>query len=40
MENALTKLGLKLTEDNHEFFLKWVECKKNINYEIFREGKH
>ncbi|XP_065656343.1 protein polyglycylase TTLL10 isoform X3 [Hydra vulgaris] len=38
LENALTKLGMKLTDDSNNFFIKWVECKKSINYDKFKEG--
>ncbi|XP_066910251.1 protein polyglycylase TTLL10-like isoform X2 [Clytia hemisphaerica] len=35
IENYLSKHGLKRTEKDEFFFLKWTEVKRNINYNAF-----
>lgn len=41
VESTLQSLGWRKLEDRYDesFKLKWVECKSQIDYSNFREGK-
>ena len=39
IEAALLALGMERTKNPDNFFFKWVECQKNINYSTFLPGK-
>lgn len=42
IESTLVSLGWSKIEDkmDESFKLKWVECKSQINYDSFRDGKY
>ena len=42
IESTLVSLGWSKIEDKMDksFKLKWVECKSQINYSTFRDGKY
>lgn len=41
MESSLVSLGWSKVDDklDDSFKLKWVECKSQINYSTFKDGK-